>query len=68
MALFTRTFCVFVSPTFSDLKAERNTLRENVFPRLRELATAHIATPKLIFPKLYWTFEPLAQTGENLPR
>ena len=41
MALFTRTFRIFVSSTFSDLKAERNALQERVFPRLRELAAAH---------------------------
>jgi hypothetical protein len=33
-----RTFRVFISSTFSDLKAERNALHERVFPRLRELA------------------------------
>jgi len=32
-----RTFRVFVSSTFSDLKAERNALQAYVFPRLREL-------------------------------
>ncbi len=31
------TFRVFVSSTFNDLKAERNALRERVFPKLREL-------------------------------
>jgi WD40 repeat protein len=36
-----RTFRIFVSSTFSDLKAERNALQEKVFPRLRDLATAH---------------------------
>jgi len=36
-----RTFRVFVSSTFSDLKAERNALQEKVFPRLRELAMSH---------------------------
>ena len=36
-----RTFRVFVSSTFSDLKAERNALQEQVFPRLRDLAQAH---------------------------
>jgi len=41
MAQSSRTFRVFVSSTFSDLKAERNALQENVFPRLRELAAAH---------------------------
>ena len=32
----TRTFRIFVSSTFSDLKAERNALQERVFPRLRD--------------------------------
>jgi hypothetical protein len=37
MTQSTRTFRVFVSSTFSDLKAERNALQAYVFPRLREL-------------------------------
>lgn len=41
MAQSSRTFRIFVSSTFSDLKAERNALQEKVFPRLRDLATAH---------------------------
>ena len=41
MAQQARTFRVFVSSTFSDLKSERNTLQERVFPRLRELAAEH---------------------------
>jgi NACHT domain- and WD repeat-containing protein len=36
-----RTFRVFVSSTFDDLKAERNALQEIVFPRLRSLCAAH---------------------------
>jgi hypothetical protein len=36
-----KTFRIFVSSTFSDLKAERNALQERVFPRLRALAAAH---------------------------
>ena len=32
-----RTFRIFVSSTFSDLKAERNALHERVFPALKEL-------------------------------
>jgi hypothetical protein len=32
---------VFVSSTFSDLKAERNALQEKVFPRLRKMCAAH---------------------------
>ena len=32
-----RTFRLFVSSTFSDLKAERNALQEQVFPALREM-------------------------------
>jgi hypothetical protein len=41
MAQATRTFRVFVSSTFSDLKAERNALQERVFPRLRALCARH---------------------------
>src|SRR3989339_859100 len=36
-----KTFRVFVSSTFSDLKAERNALQAYVFPRLRELCEQH---------------------------
>ena len=41
MPLATRTFRIFVSSTFEDLKEERNALQERVFPRLRELCLAH---------------------------
>ncbi|MGQ0701884.1 MAG: DUF4062 domain-containing protein [Gemmatimonadales bacterium] len=37
----TRTFRVFVSSTFADLKAERNALQDRVFPALRELCLRH---------------------------
>ncbi|MGD2104599.1 MAG: DUF4062 domain-containing protein, partial [Anaerolineae bacterium] len=36
-----QTFRVFVSSTFSDLKAERDALQRRVFPRLRRLCAAH---------------------------
>jgi hypothetical protein len=41
MTTSTKTFRVFVSSTFSDLKAERNALQQHVFPRLRELCMRH---------------------------
>ena len=41
MAQTSRTIRIFVSSTFSDLKAERNPLQEKVFPRLRDLASAY---------------------------
>jgi hypothetical protein len=41
MAQASRNFRIFVSSTFSDLKAERNALQEKVFPRPRDLATSH---------------------------
>jgi hypothetical protein len=41
MTQTTRTFRIFVSSTFSDLKEERNSLQRYVFPRLRELCTQH---------------------------
>lgn len=37
MALTGKTFRIFVSSTFSDLREERNALQEKVFPRLKEL-------------------------------
>ena len=41
MTQASRTFRIFISSTFSDLKAERNALQDRVFPRLRTLATTH---------------------------
>jgi hypothetical protein len=41
MAQSSCTFQIFVCSTFSDLKAERNTLQEKAFPRLRDLAATH---------------------------
>jgi tetratricopeptide (TPR) repeat protein len=41
MTQTSRNFRIFVSSTFSDLKAERNALQERVFPRLRDLAASH---------------------------
>ena len=41
MAQPARTFRIFVSSTFHDLKEERNALQEQVFPRVRELCSQH---------------------------
>ncbi len=41
MAQASRTFRIFVSSTFADLKAERDALQRDVFPRLRELCERH---------------------------
>ena len=41
MAQTSRTFRIFVSSTFSYLKAERNALQQQVFPKLRELCIQH---------------------------
>ncbi len=41
MGAGTRTFRLFVSSTFGDLKEERNALQAYVFPRLRDLCTEH---------------------------
>jgi hypothetical protein len=43
MARASRTFRVFVSSTFSDLKAERSALQERVFPKLKQLCLEHSA-------------------------
>ena len=39
----TRTFRIFVSSTFEDMKAERDALQERVFPRLHDLCAEHDA-------------------------
>ena len=41
MAQQARTFRVFVSSTFSDLREERNALQRDVFPALRKLCMQH---------------------------
>ncbi len=41
MPVETRTFRLFVSSTFDDLKDERDALQREVFPRLRELCRRH---------------------------
>jgi WD40 repeat protein len=41
MPIATRTFRVFVSSTFEDLKAERDVLQREVFPKLRTLCERH---------------------------
>ncbi len=41
MAQASRTFRIFVSSTFDDLKEERNALQKHVFPKLRELCMKH---------------------------
>ena len=41
MPTATRTFRVFVSSTFEDLKEERNALQREVFPKLQKLCEDH---------------------------
>src|SRR5688572_27102640 len=41
MAREPRTFRVFVSSTFSDLRAERDALQQHVWPALREVCARH---------------------------
>lgn len=41
MASASKSFRLFVSSTFSDLKNERNALQERVFPKLRDLCMQH---------------------------
>jgi WD40 repeat protein len=43
MPTATRTFRVFISSTFEDLKAERDALQREVFPKLRKLCEANNA-------------------------
>jgi hypothetical protein len=48
MPIATRTFRVFVSSTFEDLKVERDALQREVFPKLRTLIAlgGHRAFPR----------------------
>jgi hypothetical protein len=48
MPIATRTFRIFVSSTFEDLKAERDALQRHVFPRLRRLCEANNARFQVI--------------------
>jgi hypothetical protein len=41
MPVATRTFRVFISSTFEDLKEERDALQREVFPRLRKTCEEH---------------------------
>ena len=41
MPIATRTFRVFVSSTFEDMKEERDALQRDVFPKLRKLCEQH---------------------------
>lgn len=41
MPLASKTFRIFVSSTFSDMKEERNALQREVFPKLRDLCMKH---------------------------
>lgn len=41
MPLASKTFRIFISSTFSDLKEERNALQKHVFPKLKELCLQH---------------------------
>ena len=45
MLIATRTFRVFVSSTFEDLRAEGDALQRDVFPRLRKLCEESSALP-----------------------
>jgi WD40 repeat protein len=41
MTQSSKTFRIFISSTFSDMKEERNALQRELFPKLRELCMAH---------------------------
>jgi hypothetical protein len=41
VAIVNKTFRIFVSSTFSDLKEERNALQREVFPELKKLCMQH---------------------------
>ena len=59
------TFRIFVSSTFSDLKAERDALQRYVFPRLRELCTRHDARGRFQAIDLRWGVSEEASLGQR---
>jgi len=58
-----KTFRVFFSSTFADLRAERSALHEQVFPRLKELCTRHGARFQPI--DLRWGISEEAQLSQE---
>jgi hypothetical protein len=63
MAQANKTFRIFVSSTFTDLKEERNALQRYVFPRLRDLCMQHSCRFQAI--DLRWgTFRLLIEEGK----
>ncbi len=66
MARRSRTFRIFVSSTFSDLKAERNALQERVFPELRKLCMQHGARFQAI--DLRWGVSEIPRCQQVTPR
>ena len=62
----TRQFRLFVSSTFADLKAERDALRQTVFPRIHELCRAHHATFQPV--DLRWGVSNEAARNQNTMR
>jgi len=51
MAQAARTFRIFVSSTFEELKEQPNRLQKDVFPKLKELCLAHRLRRKAITPE-----------------
>jgi hypothetical protein len=62
MAQTNRTFRIFVSSTFSDLKEERNALHKEVFPELRRLCAENGARFQAI--DLRWGVPPRVAATE----
>jgi hypothetical protein len=58
-----RTFRVFVSSTFEDLKEERYALQRPVFPRLQKLCEQHKASVEAV--DLWWGVRPEAPTPSS---
>lgn len=64
MTATAKTFRLFVSSTFSDLRSERNALAHHVFPRLRELCARHGARFQPI--DLRWGISPEASVEQRV--
>jgi hypothetical protein len=59
----TKTFRVFVSSTFTDMRAERRILQEEVFPRLKALSESKGASFQDV--DLRWGVNEEAQLDQN---
>jgi hypothetical protein len=61
-----RTFRIFFSLTFSDLRVERNALHEKVLPHLRDLVSTHGCHFQAIDQRVGFVGNYAVENGERL--